>query len=134
MVLKVCQKNISWLCHITNLIDFLYLWLEWSDFYEKSYRRVGRLVGGFYDQNGCPTQQVRFVDEQLEKASEENLDEQYENELYPSCNTEWNQNKKETSRLYAKTVCWLGKSSNCLILFLIGFWCTKQSGGVQRDW
>lgn len=70
---------------------------EWSDFYEKTYRRVGRLVGAFYDQNGCPTKQVRFVEEQLEKSNQVNLDDQYENEMYPPCNTEWNQQKKETS-------------------------------------
>jgi len=84
---------------------------EWSDFYEKSYRRVGRLVGAFYDQNGCPTEQVRFVEEQLEKAASDNLDDQYENELYPPCNMEFDQKKKETK-----------------------FSCTKLSGGIKREW
>lgn len=53
-------------------------------------------MGAFYDQNGCPTEQVRFVEEQLEKAKQENLDEQYENELFPPCNLEYNNQKKET--------------------------------------
>ena len=54
------------------------------------------MVGAFYDQNGCPTEQVRFVAEQLENAKQENLDEQYENELFPPCNLEYNNLKKET--------------------------------------
>lgn len=69
---------------------------EWSDFYAQNYRRVGRLVGAFYDQNGCPTGQVSFVEEQLEKAKQANLDDQYENELFPPCNLEYNNQKKET--------------------------------------
>ena len=69
---------------------------EWSDFYLRTYRRVGRLVGAFYDQNGCPTKQIEFLEEQLEKLNQNNLDEQYENELFPPCNTEWDNKKKET--------------------------------------
>lgn len=84
---------------------------EWSDFYAQTYRRVGRLVGAFYDANGCPTEQVRFVEEQLKKQQQESVDDQYENELFPPCNLEYNNAKKETK-----------------------FWCTKQSGGIARDW
>lgn len=40
-----------------------------------------------------------------------NSDKKDEDQLYPPCNSEWNQDLKRTR-----------------------FWCTKSSGGIERDW
>ncbi|XP_044849898.1 neuferricin isoform X2 [Mauremys mutica] len=70
---------------------------------------AGKLVGRFYDENGAPTkalEQAKAVIEEALKFKEQNN----EKKQFPPCNSEWS--STSGSR----------------------FWCSKQSGGVNRDW
>uniref|UniRef100_A0A8C0GVB2 Cytochrome b5 domain containing 2 n=1 Tax=Chelonoidis abingdonii TaxID=106734 RepID=A0A8C0GVB2_CHEAB len=82
---------------------------NWLSFYSENYIFVGKLVGRFYDENGAPTkalEQAKAVIEEALKFKEQNN----EKKQFPSCNSEWS--SASGSR----------------------FWCSKQSGGVNRDW
>uniref|UniRef100_A0A8C4W0K5 Cytochrome b5 domain containing 2 n=1 Tax=Gopherus evgoodei TaxID=1825980 RepID=A0A8C4W0K5_9SAUR len=82
---------------------------NWLSFYSENYIFVGKLVGRFYDENGAPTkalEQAKAVIEEALKFKEQNN----EKKQFPPCNSEWS--STSGSR----------------------FWCSKQSGGVNRDW
>lgn len=82
---------------------------NWLSFYSENYIFVGKLVGRFYDENGAPTkalEQAKSVVEEALKFKEQND----EKKQFPPCNSEWS--STSGSR----------------------FWCSKQSGGVNRDW
>ncbi|CAM4669590.1 neuferricin isoform X2 [Caretta caretta] len=82
---------------------------NWLSFYGENYVCVGKLVGRFYDENGAPTkalEQAKAVIEEVLKFNGQND----EKKQFPPCNSEWS--STSGSR----------------------FWCSKQSGGVNRDW
>jgi hypothetical protein len=85
--------------------------LSWTvDTYDKDYIFVGKLIGGFYDKEGNPTEMRRELDRQAEKAKDTERLLQEEQQQFPSCNSRWNPNE--------------------------GGWvyCGKRSGGIHRDW
>ena len=84
---------------------------EWEQFYTREYPRKGKLIGSFYDMNGCPTRSMTKVHEMYKQLDQLESEKKNEDEVYPPCNSEWNQDSKKTR-----------------------FWCTKRSGGIERDW
>ncbi|KAG9509936.1 Neuferricin, partial [Fragariocoptes setiger] len=82
---------------------------HWLKFYKDEYPFVGRVVGNFYDNKGCPSnvlEKVLKVVSGVNHASNE-----IEEFNFPECNSEWNSDTKK-SRV----------------------WCSKMSGGIERDW
>uniref|UniRef100_A0A182P395 Cytochrome b5 heme-binding domain-containing protein n=1 Tax=Anopheles epiroticus TaxID=199890 RepID=A0A182P395_9DIPT len=81
--------------------------LTWKEFYDKTYRYVGKLVGRYFDPAGLETAYYRHVLERAAKAKE-NKDGDHQ---YPSCNVEWK------------------------IEMGTRVWCTNRSGtGQVRSW
>lgn len=84
---------------------------EWEQFYQRDYKLVGRLVGSYYDSNGCPTEKFKTVHTIYDELDRQVRDKKQEEEKYPPCNSEWSQESQVTR-----------------------FWCSTMSGGVQRSW
>lgn len=83
---------------------------QWKDFYDKDYVFKGHLIGRFYDKSGEKTDYFRKVEEQIEIAIENKRLDEMKNFDFPPCNIEWSADKGTK------------------------VWCTKQSGGVDRQW
>lgn len=84
---------------------------QWEDFYEKDYKRVGRLVGTYYDDSGCPTKAVEYVQSMYLKMDEEEAKALEDTDQFPHCNSEFH---AETN--YHRV------------------WCSDMSGGTKRNW
>ncbi|XP_067649512.1 neuferricin-like [Haliotis asinina] len=82
----------------------------WQTFYEKDYKCIGKVEGEFYDWNGQPTENLKYYQEQLKLAKENQKKTEAETRRFPPCNSQWAQD--------TGTV----------------LWCTNQSGGIERDW
>lgn len=82
----------------------------WYRFYDEHpvYRRVGRLVGRYYDPESMQTVQY-FPFKELADAKAKK-DEQQQKQAFPSCNSKWSQ--AEGSEV----------------------WCSFNSGGIEREW
>mmetsp|Transcript_33597 Transcript_33597/g.78717 ORF Transcript_33597/g.78717 Transcript_33597/m.78717 type:complete len:289 (+) Transcript_33597:3-869(+) len=82
----------------------------WVSFYEKDYIPVGKVIGAFYDESGEPTKANR----ELQYGATTGLKEEERAAAlakeYPRCNSKWSQNAGSE------------------------VWCSKDSGGVARDW
>ncbi|XP_052900351.1 neuferricin homolog [Anopheles moucheti] len=79
----------------------------WKEFYDKTYRYVGKLSGRYFDSLGHDTAYYRHVMDRAAKAKDSKENERE----YPSCNVEW---KLETGTRV---------------------WCTNRSGtGQERSW
>uniref|UniRef100_A0A131YVR6 Cytochrome b5 domain containing protein n=1 Tax=Rhipicephalus appendiculatus TaxID=34631 RepID=A0A131YVR6_RHIAP len=89
-----------------NLLAFS----QWVDFYEKDYTFVGKLAGRYYTNEGQPTSELRGVWAAIERAKQKTYLAQEQSKKFPPCNSEWTPDK--------------GSS----------VWCSKKSGGVERDW
>lgn len=89
-----------------NLLAFS----QWVDFYEKDYTFVGKLAGRYYTNEGQPTSELRGVWAAIERAKQKSYLAQEQSKKFPPCNSEWTPEK--------------GSS----------VWCSKKSGGVERDW
>ncbi|KFM63298.1 Neuferricin, partial [Stegodyphus mimosarum] len=83
---------------------------DWLSFYSEEYKPVGKLIGRYYDQNGNPTKELLTVREKVAKHQKNKWLEDKDKEIFPPCNSEWS--KEKGSRV----------------------WCTKKSGGVERNW
>ncbi|CAG2115626.1 unnamed protein product [Medioppia subpectinata] len=83
----------------------------WSDLYEKDYRRVGKVVGTYYDSNGCETQALQWVRQQMQRNDALKEEQNDELKVFPFCNSEWS-----------------GQTNSGRV------WCSRTSGGQQRDW
>ncbi len=83
----------------------------WVDLYENDYKRVGKLFGTYYDQNGCETKALKWVHKKIEENNKLKSLEKEESKVFPFCNSEWNANEK-SGRV----------------------WCSRMSGGIDRDW
>lgn len=83
---------------------------EWAQFYHKEYRYKGKLIGRYYDAEGQPTPYYHQVKKLITKAKKTKQEERIEKLSYPPCNSEWS--NESGSRV----------------------WCTKMSGGIERDW
>ncbi|XP_010141662.1 PREDICTED: neuferricin [Buceros rhinoceros silvestris] len=82
---------------------------SWLSFYGDNYEPVGKLVGRFYDENGAPTEALRQAEAAIEEALKFQAESEQRKQQFPLCNSEWS-----------------SKGSR--------FWCSRQSGGVSRDW
>ncbi|NXP44314.1 NEUFC protein, partial [Heliornis fulica] len=83
---------------------------SWLTFYHDNYDPVGKLVGRFYDENGAPTEALRQAETAMEEAFRFQAESEQRKQQFPPCNSEWSSAKGSR------------------------FWCSRQSGGVQRDW
>ncbi|KAK7081595.1 Neuferricin [Halocaridina rubra] len=83
---------------------------DWLKFYRNDYKYVGKLIGRYYDENGMPTHYQGEAQKWIAEAFQQKDDENLEKKMFPPCNSEWT--SSSGSRL----------------------WCTKRSGGVDRDW
>jgi predicted heme/steroid binding protein len=84
---------------------------EWSQFYEKDYKRIGRVVGTYYDSRGCPTSRVQYLEDMYRLLDEQDKAQDEENHRFPPCNSQWTHETNVTR-----------------------VWCSTLSGGIQRDW
>lgn len=84
---------------------------EWIGFYHKDYKYIGKLVGLYFDKMGNPTEYSRKVESWIFEAEEEADKKNVVKKMFPPCNSEWSQ------------------ATNSLRV-----WCTKKSGGQDRDW
>ena len=87
--------------------------LSWTvDTYDKDYIFVGKLIGGFYDAEGNPTEMRLELDRQAERAKDTEKLLKEEQLQFPSCNSRWNANdggwvycgKKRYKCLYVRTM------------------------------
>ncbi|NXK55928.1 NEUFC protein, partial [Chauna torquata] len=83
---------------------------SWLAFYSTNYAFVGKLVGRFYDENGAPTEALRQAEAAIEEGLKFKAENDQRKEQFPPCNSEWSSAKGSR------------------------FWCSRQSGGVNRDW
>ncbi|XP_036613013.1 neuferricin isoform X1 [Trichosurus vulpecula] len=83
---------------------------DWLQFYEKNYACVGKLIGRFYEENGDPTSALLLAEATMAQGDASRETENQQRQHFPACNSEWRSGS-------------LGR-----------FWCSKQSGGVNRDW
>ncbi|KAM6242155.1 neuferricin isoform 1-T1 [Porphyrio hochstetteri] len=83
---------------------------SWFTFYCDNYDPVGKLVGRFYDENGAPTEALRQAEAAMEEALKLKAENEQRKQQFPPCNSEWSSAKGSR------------------------FWCSRQSGGVNRDW
>ena len=94
---------------------------NWArDTYEKEYTFIGKLIGGFYDEHGEPTEMHHELERQVEKAKNLDVLLKEEERQFPPCNSRWNAReggwvscgKKRLVRsmqthVHAGCVCWL---------------------------
>lgn len=83
---------------------------EWLEFYHKDYTFVGKLSGRFYDSKGDETMYKKKVSAWITAAVEDKEMQGAEQKMFPPCNSEWSAEKGHR------------------------VWCTKKSGGVERNW
>ncbi|XP_028938296.1 neuferricin [Ornithorhynchus anatinus] len=83
---------------------------NWLLFYEKNYEFVGKLVGRFYGEDGEPTQALVLAEAAIAEGLRARARDDELKRQFPPCNSEWSA---------------AGGSR---------FWCSRQSGGVSRDW
>ena len=84
---------------------------EWADFYEREYRRIGRVTGTYFDSNGYPTAAYNVLQDKYKQVDVEEESRKHLDQQYPLCNSEWSQEQGVTK-----------------------FWCTDTSGGIKRSW
>ncbi|KAM4702468.1 neuferricin [Discoglossus pictus] len=82
---------------------------NWLSFYQNNYVAIGKLIGRFYDEEGNPTKALDDAMAVIEIGLKLKEQRHEENKIFPPCNSEWS---SESNRV----------------------WCTKNSGGIQRDW
>ncbi|XP_063002665.1 neuferricin [Elgaria multicarinata webbii] len=83
---------------------------NWLSFYNKNYVHIGKVAGRFYHPNGAPTETLHQAQSLVREGRRLQAQEQEQKKQFPPCNTEWSSTRG--SRV----------------------WCSKQSGGVTRDW
>ncbi|CAG0901387.1 unnamed protein product [Darwinula stevensoni] len=83
---------------------------EWSDFYDREYEYIGKVVGRFYDEKGKKTKYAKQVERWIGEAFSAKEAEDEEKKVMPPCNSEWKQGQRPR------------------------VWCSDKSGGISRDW
>lgn len=84
---------------------------NWKKFYDDNYKYIGVFDGRFYDSNGKKTDYLLKIEEVNNKQKEvDKLNSEFSSK-FPSCNSEWTQEKGLTK-----------------------LWCSTESGGIARDW
>ncbi|XP_047181942.1 membrane-associated progesterone-binding protein 4 [Vigna umbellata] len=67
--------------------------VEWRDFYHKSYKYVGKLVGRYYDSQGNPTKYLKGVETKAARGAQLLEKQKIEEAKQPSCNSRWSQDE-----------------------------------------
>ncbi|XP_048374690.1 neuferricin isoform X1 [Sphaerodactylus townsendi] len=83
---------------------------NWLSFYRKNYVFIGKVAGRFYDVNGSPTSLLQQAQALIDEGQRLQAQEKEKKQRFPPCNAEWH------------------SASGSKV------WCSKQSGGVNRDW
>lgn len=83
---------------------------DWLSFYREEYTHIGKVIGRYYDESGNPTKELLSIKLKISKIQKNKWIQEQEKDIFPPCNSEW------SKELGSKV------------------WCTKQSGGVDRDW
>jgi predicted heme/steroid binding protein len=83
---------------------------HWVQFYNKDYKRVGKLIGRYYGADGKLSRYGKEVKKLIQAAELSKDNEDLEKLKYPPCNVEWD--AQRGTRV----------------------WCTEKSGGISRDW
>ncbi|XP_050304588.1 neuferricin homolog [Anthonomus grandis grandis] len=83
---------------------------NWLNFYKKEYKKVGKVIGRFYDNFGLITPYHKGIRRLIREAEKLEDQSKMEKQMFPPCNVEWSQEKG--SRV----------------------WCTQRSGGIERAW
>lgn len=64
---------------------------NWArDTYDAEYTFVGKLIGGFYNEHGEPTEMHHELERQVEKAKNLDVLRKEEEQQFPPCNSRWN--------------------------------------------
>ncbi|KAF7827119.1 membrane-associated progesterone-binding protein 4 [Senna tora] len=67
--------------------------VEWREFYFKSYKYVGKLVGRYYDYRGHPTKYLKGVEAKAARGAQLLEKQKIEESRQPSCNSRWSQDE-----------------------------------------
>ncbi|KAL2327138.1 hypothetical protein Fmac_020565 [Flemingia macrophylla] len=67
--------------------------VEWRDFYHKSYKYAGKLVGRYYDSQGNPTKYLKGVEAKAARGAQLLEKQKIEEAKLPACNSRWSQDK-----------------------------------------
>ncbi|XP_058754064.1 membrane-associated progesterone-binding protein 4-like [Vicia villosa] len=65
--------------------------VDWRDFYHKSYKYVGKLVGRYYDSEGNPTKYLKGVEAKAARGAQLLEKQKIEEAKQPSCSSSWSQ-------------------------------------------
>ncbi|CAH0549267.1 unnamed protein product [Brassicogethes aeneus] len=82
----------------------------WIKFYGDTYKKIGKLVGKYYNNKGDLTEYAKQVKKLIDAAENQKKSEELEKAKFPPCNVEWDQ--ESGSR----------------------YWCSNKSGGIHRNW
>ncbi|XP_020224725.1 membrane-associated progesterone-binding protein 4 [Cajanus cajan] len=67
--------------------------VEWRDFYHKTYKYAGKLVGRYYDSQGNPTKYLKGVEAKAARGAQLLEKQKIEEAKQPSCNSRWSQDE-----------------------------------------
>ncbi|KAK9134942.1 hypothetical protein Syun_014272 [Stephania yunnanensis] len=65
--------------------------VDWRNFYFRSYKHVGKLVGRYYDESGNPTNSLKGVEAKAARGAQLLEKQKYEDAKLPNCNSKWSQ-------------------------------------------
>ncbi|XP_054818485.1 membrane-associated progesterone-binding protein 4 [Prosopis cineraria] len=67
--------------------------VEWRDFYFRTYKHVGKLVGRYYDSQGRPTKYLKGVEAKAARGTQLLEKQKSEESKQPSCSSRWSQDE-----------------------------------------
>jgi hypothetical protein len=67
--------------------------VDWRDFYLRSYKYVGKLVGRYYDSQGNPTKYLKGVEAKAARGAQLLEKQKIEEAKQPSCSSRWSQDE-----------------------------------------
>lgn len=67
--------------------------VDWRDFYFRTYKFVGRLVGCYYDDQGSPSKYLKGAEAKAARGAQLLEKQKHEEEKVQSCNSKWSQNE-----------------------------------------
>ncbi|WJX38804.1 Membrane-associated progesterone-binding protein 4 [Trifolium repens] len=67
--------------------------VDWRDFYLRSYKYVGKLVGRYYDNQGNPTKYLKGVEAKAARGAQLLEKQKIEEAKQPSCSSRWSQDE-----------------------------------------
>ncbi|XP_004502079.1 membrane-associated progesterone-binding protein 4 [Cicer arietinum] len=67
--------------------------VEWRDFYFRTYKFVGKLVGRYYDSQGNPTKYLKGVEAKAARGAQLQEKQKIEEAKQPACSSRWSQDE-----------------------------------------